>query len=509
MSKIMKSFSILIVILLLAACSKNPPTASPSETMQQTQVTETASPTPAKAEDAALPEATPRAADNLPDEETCRELYNDYYITAEWNPETFVMTVSQTVEYTNKTGLELENVYFNFYPMRFAEGGSMENENFDLKALDTAVDGVEAAYELDDTALNIFLNAPLGPGETAELRIDFETMIFPWEYDPIRFGTFEHDAWFGNFFPILAVYEEDGWHTNPFHEIGESFYSEISNYTVKITVPAGYTVVGTGERETAEAGAKTVSTFSANMVRDFAFAVSNRFILNSAVADSGVVIYMYRIRSFDDAPPLDVAKMVIDRMCGEIGDYPYRSVTIVEVKTAFTGGMEYPGIVFLDSSYINSAFVIAHELIHQWFYNIIGNDQKTEAWLDEGITSYFTSLCVSSPPNKYSMQLYRDALDATMEDFTHKAILTDVSAYEAWDEYSATAYNKPEVMLYALKLKMGREKFDEFFKLYYERYAFGVATTEGFIALAEEVYGESLAEFFDAWLNSDIMPELE
>ena len=80
----------------------------------------------------------------------------------------------------------------------------------------------------------------------------------------------------------------------------------------------------------------------------------------------------------------------------EFGAYPYRELDIVETATT-AGGIEYPGLVVVASrlysdpkrqTFFESATV--HEVAHQWWYNVVGNDQVNHPWLDEALTQYAT-----------------------------------------------------------------------------------------------------------------------
>ena len=76
------------------------------------------------------------------------------------------------------------------------------------------------------------------------------------------------------------------------------------------------------------------------------------------------------------------------------GDYPYSIYNVVQADFCY-GGMEYPNLSIISNSienydeYLN---IIVHETAHQWWYNIVGNDEFNEPWLDEALTEFSTVL---------------------------------------------------------------------------------------------------------------------
>ena len=127
----------------------------------------------------------------------------------------------------------------------------------------------------DDSVVWLKLDKELKPGSAMKLSYDFVAKI---PDNPDRFG-FANDIYnVTNFYPILAEYVGGGWSHAGYITIGECFYSEISNYNVRLTVPEGYTVASTGETKgSTPKDGKLTYTFEAPYVRDFVFCASKVF----------------------------------------------------------------------------------------------------------------------------------------------------------------------------------------------------------------------------------------
>jgi aminopeptidase N len=164
----------------------------------------------------------------------------------------------------------------------------------------------------------------------------------------------------------------------------------------------------------------------------------------------------------------------------------------------------------MDSAYLhrtNDYASLVHELGHQWFYNVVGNNPITESWLDEGMTLY-----VQESFFHEDEQSFHEKMMGEYQQFKARAdrfvIANELGAFENWRDYYLTHYTKAKLMLYALNLRMGDEAFWHAIKQYYQAYSFRIATLADFIAIVEDAHGEGLQEFFDEWIFGDHVPEL-
>lgn len=234
------------------------------------------------------------------------------------------------------------------------------------------------------TALPVDLDAPLGPGQTATISMRLVIRL-PSVND--RFGYHKGLALLGTALPTLAVHDDAGWHLPPYTDFGESFYSIAGDYLVRLDAPAGLDTPASGAAtDRREHAGRIVTTYEADDVRDFAWAAGH---LRKAVGRSGAarVVTWYDPSSIGDrrarAASLS-AVTAMDSFSGSFGSFPYPELDVV--LTAFTtfGGMEYPTVVFANPDRL----IVSHEIAHQWWYGIVGDDQYTEPWLDESFATW-------------------------------------------------------------------------------------------------------------------------
>ena len=143
----------------------------------------------------------------------------------------------------------------------------------------------------------------------------------------------------------------------------------------------------------------------------------------------------------------------------------------------------------------------AHEVVHQWFYNLVGNDQLDQPWLDESMTGYHTY--------RYYADRYGQAAgDAYFSTFAGRWELVDraeipigrpVHTYQD-AEYSAIVYGRGPFFLRELEETLGRETFDAFLRDYVAQYRWDIAYTVNFRALAETHCNCDLETLFTAWV---------
>jgi hypothetical protein len=447
--------------------------------------------------------------------------YNDYHITLEVDPETRTVTGIGRIRFTNHTGVTLENVvlrtflnafgynaeptpYFERFKDRVFKYG-MDYGHMEI--LHVSMDINELNYVLDGTVLDILLDEPLEAEQTVQFIIQFEAYVPKIGH---RTGANDQAMWMGMFLPVLSVHDGQAWDTSPYYPAGEPFLLETAHYTVLVTTPPEYIVAGSGHKKEDMLEDKKLTTFTARMVRDFAFALSPEYAVAETVTESGVDVLFYHYSDglrVDEI--LDISKRSMEYFEEKVGAYPYGQVSIVETDM-FVNGMEFSKIVFMDSDYLRQTrdyTSLVHELGHQWFFNVVGNNPITDAWLDEGVTLYIQEGFFHEDG-----EAFREHMRGEYETFKNRperwVIAHNLSAFENWRDYYMTHYTKAKLMMYALHLRMGDEAFWQFIGQYYQENAFRIARVADFIAVAEEVHGARLQDFFAEWLFGENVPEI-
>ena len=251
----------------------------------------------------------------------------------------------------------------------------------------------------DASVLKVKLPTALKKGERVSFEFEY-TVKLPNYLG--RFGYGDKAYNLCNFYPIASVYDQRGFNNDPYYEVGDPFYSDVADYSVKLTVPSEFTVATSGVIKNEEkSGTSKVLTIEANAVRDYAAVVSNQFkCIEKKVGDT--TVYSYYYNTTDDAYgklALTTGAQSIELYEKLYGDYPYSTFSVVQTDF-YIGGMEYPNIILIDQSLYEGGtygemilkYVIAHETAHQWWYAMVGNNEVLEPWLDEALTDFTTQL---------------------------------------------------------------------------------------------------------------------
>ncbi|MDD4276108.1 MAG: M1 family metallopeptidase, partial [Clostridia bacterium] len=335
-----------------------------------------------------------------------------------------------------------------------------------------------------------------------------------------RFGYGANTINLGNWYPIACVYENGEFFTKPYSYNGDPFYSEIANYKVTFSCPESYIIANTGviETENVTSGVKTV-TAKAKAVRDFALVLSSKFeVLSQEVGETTVKYYYY-----DDENATTSLQTAVDSLNtfnDLIGTYPYHILSVVETNFVH-GGMEYPNLVYISDAitdYLDYKNVIIHEIAHQWWYGVVGNNEFTEGWLDEGLTEYTTLLFY-----KLNAGYERDIEEIVNNVLDSYLLFTDVykqvfgtvntSMNRALDEYTTSheyvymAYAKGMLLFENLNSFVGDKKFYMALKQYYADNKMQIATQTDIVAAFEKATGADLSSFFNAWVNGTVVIE--
>jgi hypothetical protein len=330
------------------------------------------------------------------------------------------------------------------------------------------------------TAVPVHLDSPIGPGESTALRLSIVIRL-PEMND--RFGWWGGLALMGTALPTLAIHDDAGWHLDPFVDLGESFYSVVGRYRVTLDVPTGLDTPATGTRVRREiAAGRTIDTFRATDVRDFAWAAGRFTRVGGTSGPTDVhVWYLPGVVSAQKAATMvDTSEASLDTFSSAFGTYPYPEADVVLTGFTAFGGMEYPQVVFSNTE----RTTIAHELAHQWWYGIVGNNEFAEPWLDESFATWSQYLPFGAWKSCPSYS------------FSAGARLTNDMAY--WRDHTSaygTIYGGGGCMLANLSHRFGLHRFERILGRYAKAHWLGIARTPDFRAAIEAAAAAHLPGF--------------
>ncbi|GHG28778.1 M1 family metallopeptidase [Streptomyces zaomyceticus] len=350
--------------------------------------------------------------------------------------------------------------------------------------------GTARPLTVDCTALRIDLPEPLRYGARTSISFDVSITVPDRVH---RFGKDGAHRYLGNALPLLSVRDAQGEHLDPDVGFGESFHTLTGDFRVVLDHPRALRVPATGTT-TRRAGApgRTVSTSVARGVRDFAWA-AGPFRSKTVTTPGGVRLNAYwTAATSPEGVAVDLKDAVgsVDEFGKRFGRYPYGELDLVMSDNLDDfGSMEFPGLVLLWTEPEGSAVV--HEIAHQWFYGIVGNDQFASPWLDESFAQYATEL------------YYREDTSTCWDDHgewpSDTAAVTRSMAYFAEghrSEYGQVVYRRGSCALHDLERVLGGPAMAGMLRGYVRDHWLGVATTAEFKRAAQAAAPHDLGPFW-------------
>lgn len=369
------------------------------------------------------------------------------------------------------------------------------------------IDGrlVATEEELDGLALRMRLPHALPAQGTLDVSIPFWIEAGQIHREsPQRFGIAEGVLIAPTFYPLVPRLVDGEWQAEAPPQIGDRTNSDTAFYQVEITASSNLTLIASGtefERDQSEEGTQRV-VYVTGPMRDFAFALGDVETKSRKVGD--VVLHVWALSEHvDDLDKVLDAAAIQFRLLSElIGPYPYVELDLVDAPGSF-GGVEYPGLVFIGTmGSLNVIRPTIHEVAHQWFYGLIGDDQLYEPWLDEATATYAEALYYEHTVGVGRAtgfltdlrDLLRQHPDPTLP------IGLSVAEYGTWGENQIFVYYKGALFFDALRRELGDRVFFEFLQVYFQRYRYGFVGSQEFQAAAEETCGCDLDPLFDLWV---------
>lgn len=432
-----------------------------------------------------------------------------YHIDLEIADDFLSLSGREEVRYTNQEDEALGEVYFRLFPN--VSGGAASVSGVKVDGED-----VEPVYELENSAVRVPLPEALDPGEQITIQMSF-TVEVPTEMGGNYglFGYFDGVLVLDEFYPVIPVYDEEGWNVEVPPPTGDVTHFDASFYLVRVTAPAELTVVASGVEVGRELeNGKQTLTFAAGPARDFYLAASDQYVtVSETVGETRVNSHTFAERRDGAELALEFAVDALESYNDRFGVYPYTEFDVVSTPMRALG-IEYPGLtgISLDLFDPNAEILglpspiilesaVAHEVAHQWFYNVVGNDQVDEPWLDEAVVQYVVKLYYLDTYGAGAAQGYRDSWVGRWDrvDRADIPIGLPVGAYED-GEYGAIVYGRGPLFVETLAEEMGQATFDEFLRDYYQTYQWSIGTGEAFKGLAEEHCQCDLTPLFEEWV---------
>ena len=395
----------------------------------------------------------------------------------------------------------------------------------------------------NETVMKVDLAQPLPPGRMATFGVAWHFLI-P-EHGADRMGREGSLYELAQWYPRVNVYDDlRGWNTEPYLGQGE-FYLEYGDFTVELTVPAGYIVASTGTLvnptavltpaqitrlaqaiksatpvnivtldEIRSGAARPTSTgtltwkFSAKKVRDAVWAASPEYLWDASGYNGILAQAFYRPSAIDPwKDAADQTRMSLEEYSARWYKYPWPQMSAVEGPIS---GMEYPMLVMEAKG--NDKYdlynVVTHEIGHNWFPMLVGSNERVYMWQDEGFNTFINTFSEAKRYPEKGDQMTRALEERQGVEGAMKQNF-DVPIDVMPDRIDPrllglAAYTKPSVGLQLLRQEiMGPEAFDDAFRTYIERWAFKHPSPADFYRTMEDVGGKRLDWFWREWFKEN------
>lgn len=500
-----------------------------------------------------------------------------YNIRAELDDEKDIISGKIELIYWNNSPFRLYHVFFNLYNNAQCKNsylsdlyknngyklkyGRYRDKNLGTEVVEITSGGEKLLTETDNTVMKVALPKPLDPGESVTFEITFNTYF---DKEAIRnrmkmfnsFGKKHYDI--VHWYPRISVFDRKfGWVTD--QHMDHEFYGDFGSFHVELTLPEEYIMDGTGilvnEQEVLpeelrkkldisnflnkpfnsppseiipRTGKKKTWIFSAINVHDVAYTADPNYRIGEKIWNQVRCIALVQephAAGWHNAA--DYIAKVLEVNSLLIGPYYYPKMICADAQD----GMEYP-MLTLDGGFDpNYRSLLIHEMTHNWFYGMIGNNETYRAFLDEGFTQFFTAetyqfiegpYVVEQPPlkknflNRYYYAFERPVKvwdDEAYFSYYYSNIVKDekVTLNTHSDDFNGAirhgggygqVYFKTAVMLKNLEYVLGKPLFDKVIKEYFERWKFCHPYPEDFRESVFISTGIDLNWFFDQWLET-------
>jgi hypothetical protein len=414
------------------------------------------------------------------------------------NPPTLVNGMEE-VRYTNQENVALTEVDFAIFSEIL--GG-------DINVSKILLDGQPVTPEFSKGLMRIPLAEELAPGQSIIFHIEFAITVpaFGGSYYYGIFGYNNGMLSLAQAYPTILVYNEQGWNNQLPDLDGDPLFSDTSFYLVSVDAPKDLTLVASGVEVNRQVNADRQQVFYADgPARDFYLAAGTDFVRKSEKVGE-TTCNSYSPAELDQIAQsaLKTAEAALKDFSRRYGSYPYTEFNIVPIVTT-AGGVEFPGMTAVAENVYNAGnfleAVVAHEMAHQWFYNLVGNETQQQPWLDESLAQFATCQYFLDIYGAQAEQSCQDEMQATWDgiDVQDIPIGNPVSAYSS-DEYVAIVYGRGALFFFALRQEIGQAIFDILMRDYASTFAWEIATTDGFKKLAEQHCKCDLTSLFNEWV---------
>jgi len=489
-----------------------------------------------------------------------------YLIEAQLDTTTHSLETQMIITYINHSPDTLEEIYFHLWANAYQDRSttfaqellnrnethfhfSPKNNRGGYQELEIRTEGQAIAieYPTEPDIARLPLHRSLLTGDTLMLEISYLLRI-PLSFS--RLGRTADSYQLTQWYPKPAVYQDGEWITFPYADQGE-FYSEFGSFEVALDAPSDFLVAATGQPDAAVqqrlqkigqskqyyeeyvkdsiplSKKRLLWTYRADSVHDFALFLNRNFRVDhdTQALDSGLEVDVWAFYTPRQADLWKNTTRYLSQalvfFSEEIGTYPYPQFTAIEGALSAGAGMEYPMITVIGESADAKELdrVLAHELGHNWWYGILASNERSEPWIDEGLTSFYEKLYMEkhySTPT-LSLDRYWKEKNWKIED----AVCSHQYRRRKWQSpggssetfqpinyYLAHYHWAPKSFMH-LRDYVGADRFRATLRRFYKTYAFSHINGDLLQQFLEKEWSENLDWLFVQGVDQGKLPDYE
>jgi len=475
----------------------------------------------------------------------------EYTMDIDFDTETHRYDGKQTLVYYNNSPDTLEQVFYHLYFNAFQPNSMMdvrsrtiadpdgrvrdrisklsEDEIGYQKINSLTMDGQAVDFEVVGTILEVTLDEPIMPGSQVTFDMDYQAQVPLQIRRSGRNNKEGIDYSMSQWYPKMAEYDYQGWHANPY--VGREFYGIWGDFDVTIHIDEEYIVSATGILQNPEEighgyesegmqvqrpnGGRLSYHFVAENVHDFVWGADPDYMHTKMERDNGMVMHFFYQENERTKDNWEQLPRVMDKVFAfaneHYGQYQYDKYSFIQ---GGDGGMEYPMATLItgERSFNSLVGVSVHELMHSWYQMMLATNEALYAWMDEGFTSYTSSVIMNYLAGEGLLQ-NRDAVEnphlGTYAGYARfassgrsEALSTHADHFTTNAAYGVGSYTKGSVFLNQLSYIIGKEDFDAGMLRYFDTWRGKHPNVNDFIRVMEKQSGLELDWYKEYWVNT-------
>jgi hypothetical protein len=422
--------------------------------------------------------------------------YYTLYTTVDYDNHT--VSVDEAIVYPNLTGVTLNELVLAVEPMLYSNAIALTS---------LSVNGsMRADYLLDTQRLTVPMSPPLPPGGQVSLVLEFNLNI-PVKQKANTFGWLSYQTNLTDWYPFVVPYDPSaGWLLHDFMPYGEHLVYDSSDFEVNLRFADPTSAPIVAAPALPEANGEW-TRYRLTGARTFALSMSRDFLVNESAVGT-VVIRTYYFAGHEDAASkmTYTATQEVGLFDAKFAPYPYPVLNVVELS--YNDGQENDGLVFLSSAFFdafdggvknNMVVLGVHEIAHNWWFGLVGNDQALEPWLDEAMAVY-------------SEHIFFEFTNPTLVDWWWQFrvnyfgpngwVDTNIYNGESFRHYTNAVYLNGATFIEDLRVRMGDEAFYKFIKDYAAQMSYRRTTADDFFRIAREHTSADISDLISAYFQN-------